>query len=206
MPSTDAMLMTLAGRSARSRRAQRLRQRLGQEEQRLDVEVHDLVPAAFGEFVELRAPCRACIVDEDVELRLQLDDFASELVAAFDRRNVDRQRDAFAVIGGGEFLRGRLAGPGLARGDVDLRRALREKSGRDHLADAARAARHQRDAAVKREQILEHAFLHCFAAGFGRGRAASQGSSSSSSLPECARAQGPIRRGRRDGHAGRRLL
>ena len=161
--------MTLAGRSCARRRAQRFRQRLGQEEQRLDVEVHDLVPAAFGEFVELRAPGRACIVDEDVELRLQLDEFASQLVAAFDRRDVDRQRDAFAVIGGGEFLRGRLAGPGLARGDVDLRRALREKTGRDHLADAARAARHQRDAAVKRKQILEHAFLHCFARGFGRG-------------------------------------
>ena len=82
----------------RGRGAQRLRQRLGQEEQRLDVEVHHLVPAALREFVELRAPCRAGIVDEDVELRLALDDFGGELVAALDRRNVDRQRDAFAVI------------------------------------------------------------------------------------------------------------
>src|SRR5690348_17799239 len=31
-------------------------------------------------------------------LRLALDDLAGELVAAFDRRDIDRQRDAFAVI------------------------------------------------------------------------------------------------------------
>ena len=192
MPSIGGDVDDLGGPLVRGRRAQRLRQRLGQEEQRLDVEVHDLVPAAFRKFVELRAPCRAGIVDEDVELRLQLDEFGGELVAAFDGRDVDRQRDAFAVIGGGEFLRGRLAGPGLARGDVDLRRALREKTGRDHLADAARPARHQRDAAVERKQILEHAFLHCFAAGFGRGREASQGSAA---LPSPLVGEGGAKRG-----------
>jgi hypothetical protein len=153
----------------RGRRAQRFRQRLGQEEQRLDVEVHHLVPAAFGEFVELRAPGRAGIVDEDVELRLQLDDFGGELVAAFDGRDVDRQRDAFAVIGGGEFFRGRFAGAGLARGDVDLRRALREKTGRDHLADAARAARHQRDAAFSENRSLNMRSSIALPTGFGRG-------------------------------------
>src|SRR6266436_4215147 len=62
--------------------AQRFCQRLGQEEQRLDIEVHHLVPAALREFVELRAPGSTRIVDQDVELRLQLDDFAGELVAA----------------------------------------------------------------------------------------------------------------------------
>ena len=128
MPSIEAMLMTLAGRSCARRRAQRLGQRLGQEEQRLDVEVHHLVPAAFREFVELRAPCGAGIVDEDVEFRLALDDFGGELVAAVHGRNVDRQRDAFAAIFGRELLRGGLAGAGLARGDVDLRRALAEES------------------------------------------------------------------------------
>ena len=102
------------------RGAQRLVQRLGQEEQRLDVQVHDLVPAAFRKLVELGAPGRARIVDENVELGLALDDLGSELLAAGIGRHIDRQRDAFAVIGGGKLLCGRLAGTGLARGDVDL--------------------------------------------------------------------------------------
>ena len=49
--------------------------------------------------------------------------------------DVDRQRDAFAVIFGRELACGSFAGRGLARGDVDLRRPLAEKSGGDHLAD-----------------------------------------------------------------------
>src|SRR6185312_17476442 len=40
--------------------------------------------------------------------------------------------------------------------------------------------------AVERKQILEHAHLHCFAEGFGRGRGASQGSCCSSFSP-CGR-------------------
>src|SRR5882757_1608311 len=46
--------------------------------------------------------------------------------------------------------------PCLARGDVDLGSTLREKPGRDHLADAARSPGHERDAALQRKQILEH--------------------------------------------------
>ena len=182
MPSTEAMLMTLAGPFVARRRAQRFRQRLGQEEHRLDVEVHDLVPAAFGKFVELRAPGRAGIVDEDVELRLQLDDFGGELVAAFDRRNVDRQRDAFAVIGGRELLRGRLAGAGLARGDVDLRRALARKPAaiilpmpRDPPVTTATRPFSENRSLNMRSSIG-------FAGGFGRGQGASQGRAYPSSL------------------------
>jgi hypothetical protein len=76
--------------------------------------------------------------------------------------NIDRQRDAFAAIFGGQLFRGRLAGSRLARGDVDLRRTLAKKSRSDHLADAARSSGHQCDAAIKRKQILEHASLHRF--------------------------------------------
>ena len=151
--------MTLAGFSRGRGGAQGGGQRLGQEERRLEVEVHHLVPAALRKFVEVRAPRRAGIVDEDIELRLALLDLGRQHLDAGHGGDVDRQRDAFAAIGRRKLLRGGLAGAGLARGDVDLRRALREKSGRDHLADAARSPGHQRDAALQRKQILEHAFL-----------------------------------------------
>jgi hypothetical protein len=147
MPSIEAMLITLAGRAADARgRAQHRRQRLGEEERRLEVERHHLVPAALREFVEVRAPCRARIVDQDVELRLALADLGGEHLDACHRRDVDRQRDAFTGIFAGQFLRGRLAGRRFSRSDVDLRRPLAEKSRRDHPPDAARAAGHQRDA------------------------------------------------------------
>src|SRR5262249_23165222 len=113
-------------------------------------------PAVCGKFVDLRSPGRACIIDEDVERGLALDDLGGQLFAARDRRDIDRQRDAFAAIFRRELPGGRLARPGLARGDVDLRRAVAEKSGRDHLADATRTARDKRNAALERKQILEH--------------------------------------------------
>ena len=141
------------------RRTQRLVQRLGQEEQRLDVEVHHLVPAAFGKLVEVGAPGRTRIVNEDIELGFALDDLGGQPLAAGIGRDIDRQRDAFAAIFRGEFLGGCFAGSGLARGDVNLRCALAEKTAGDHLADAARAAGHQGDAALQRKQILEHEIL-----------------------------------------------
>src|SRR5208337_1694354 len=49
---------------------QGLRQRLCQEERRLDIEVHDLVPALLGKGVKLGQPSRASVVDEDIEFRL----------------------------------------------------------------------------------------------------------------------------------------
>ena len=162
--------MTLAGLSALAAARKRRRQRLGQEERRLEVEVHHLVPAAFRKLVEIRAPRRAGIVDEDIELRLALPDLGRQHLDAGHGGNIDRQRDAFAAIVGRKLLRGRLARAGLARGDVDLGRALGEKAGRDHLADAARSARHQRDAALERKQILEHVASVGFADRFGRGR------------------------------------
>ena len=155
--------MTLAGRSALAAARSAGGERLGQEERRLEVEVCDLVPAALRKFVEIRAPGGARIVDENVELRLALADFAREHLDAAEAGNIDRQRDAFAAIGGRKLFGGRLAGARLSRGDVDPGGALREKSGRDHLADAARAAGDQRDASLQREQILEHEVLPRFA-------------------------------------------
>ena len=67
--------MTLAGRRATPRLQQPV-QRLRQEERRLDVEVHDLVPAAFREFLERHAPGGAGVVDQDVELVLMLGESA----------------------------------------------------------------------------------------------------------------------------------
>src|SRR5258706_13899236 len=50
-------------------------------------------------------------------------------------------------------------GPALRAVMLDFRRALAEKSGCYHLADAARASGHQRDAALQRKQIFEHLAL-----------------------------------------------
>jgi hypothetical protein len=74
-----------------------------------------LVPAAFRKFVEIRAPCRARIVDEDVEPWLKLLDLAGEHLDPGEARNVDRQRDAFGAIFGRKLSRGRLARRRLAR-------------------------------------------------------------------------------------------
>jgi len=43
-----------------------------------------------------------------------------QLLATGDRGDVDRQRDTLTAMFGGELLGSGLAGPGLARGDVDL--------------------------------------------------------------------------------------
>ncbi len=58
MPSIEQMLMTFAGLSGACRLVERRVQRLRQEEGRLDVEVHDLVPAAARELLEVARPTR----------------------------------------------------------------------------------------------------------------------------------------------------
>ncbi len=190
--------MTLAGFSARGGGAQRRGQRLGQEERRLDVEVHHLVPAAFRKLVEIRAPRRAGIVDEDIQLRFALPDLGRQHLDAGHGGNIDRQRDAFAAIFRRQFLGGRLARSGLARGDVDLRRALAEKAGRDHLADAARSPGHQRDAALQRKQILEHAPPWLLPMVLGEASSMSQGKPLSSSRCRKHRAKPETQRVRGD--------
>jgi hypothetical protein len=131
MPSMEAMLMTLAGLAA-------------------------LAAARSGAASAFEL--RARIVDEDVELWFALLDFRSQHLDAGHGGNIDRQRDAFAGILSGELFRRRLASGRFPRGDVNFCRALIEKSGCDHLADAARSSGHHRDSVLKRKQILEHAF------------------------------------------------
>jgi hypothetical protein len=98
-------------------------------------------------------------------LLTRISSFGCQHVDAGHARDIDRQCDAFAAIFRGQFLRGRFAGSGLARGDVDLRRALGEETAGDHLADAARAAGHQGDAALERKQVLEHEVLRLILSG-----------------------------------------
>src|SRR4029077_7849570 len=113
------------------------------------------------ELVEIRTPCGTRIVDENVEFCFALFDFACEHLDSGHGGDVDSQRDAFAAIFGRKFFRGGLARPCLPRRDIDPGCTLAEKSRGDHPADAPRSAGHQRDAAVKRKQILEHALLPC---------------------------------------------
>ncbi len=123
-------------------------QGLGQEERRLEVQVHHLVPAVLGEGVELGEPGGAGVVDQDVELGFVLRKGAGQGLAAFDGRDVLRQRDAARSELGGRCV----AGGGLARRDVDLG-AEGDEAGGDHLADAARAAGDERRAPGEGEEV-----------------------------------------------------
>ena len=49
---------------------EQVKQGLSKEEWALDIDIHDLVPAALWKFLDRRAPGRACIIYQDVELRL----------------------------------------------------------------------------------------------------------------------------------------
>ena len=102
--------MTLAGLRARRRGLQRAVQCLRQEERRLYVQVHDLVPAGFGKLLERYAPCGPGVVDQDVELVLMLGELRGERLAPGDGRDVLGQGDAVRP----EFFRGGETGIGLA--------------------------------------------------------------------------------------------
>jgi len=160
MPSIEAMLMTLAGRSARGGLERRMK-RLGEKERRLEVEVHDFVPALFGKGIELGEPRGAGVVDENVELRLAHGQRRGERADALDRREVGRHGKAGAALFR-QFRRGLLALRRLAGGDIDPR-ALSKEAARNHLADAAGAAGDEGAAALKRKQIGHHrqiSFMH----------------------------------------------
>ena len=96
-------------RAARQRRVQRLRQ----EERRLDVQVHDLVPALLGELVERRAPGGAGVVDQDVERAFVRRVGLGQRLRAFDGRHVHRQRRRTSPRAR-QLRGGRVAGVGLA--------------------------------------------------------------------------------------------
>jgi hypothetical protein len=138
------------GRRGLEQRIERLRQ----EEGAFDVEVHDLVPACFGELFERRTPSGACIVDEDIELRLALRQRRGQRLAAFDCRDVHRQRDAV----GAQFGRGLLAGVGLARVDINFG-ACRDKALGHMATEILRSAGDKRDAAFKAEQFFQVHYL-----------------------------------------------
>ena len=133
------------------RLAQHGRERLGQEEGRLHVQVHDLVPAAFGKFVIGRAPGRARVVDEDAQLvfvrRISID----QRLHAVHGGHVGGQRNAVAQLR--QLARRLVAGLGLARRDVHAR-ALAHKAFGDHAADTARTTGDKSRAALERKHLL----------------------------------------------------
>src|SRR5690606_35809273 len=127
-------------------------------EGRFDVDVHDLVPARLGEALEGFAPRGTGVVDEDVEAFLARLKLLGERAAAFDGRKIDGQADDLARIARLEIGDGFLDLRTLARRDIDACRAGGEIALDDHLADSARAAGDERDAAVEAEHVIE---VHC---------------------------------------------
>ena len=130
-------------------------QLLGQEEQALDVEVHHLVPAGFGELVEIRAPGRPGIVDQHVEPALARSQFLSQALDLVHLRKIAGQADHLAGVLGVEFGLGLGQLLALAGGDVDPLAPGGEEAFEQHLADPAAAAGDQRDLAFKAEQFSE---------------------------------------------------
>ncbi len=125
-------------------------QLLREEEGRLDIEVHDLVPARFGEFEVIDAPGCARIVDEDVELAFAARQFLNQCLDPLDGGQVTLDTDdAVAQFGAGflDFV-------DLARTDVHALDPSREESLDDHSADTAATAGNQRDAPLEAEQVF----------------------------------------------------
>lgn len=78
------------------------------------------------------------------DLHMSTGDFFGERLILWPRASdIKIRRNADAGAEGRQFLRGFLAGVGLARGDVDLGTVFHQPL-RDHVADAAGAAGDQR--------------------------------------------------------------
>ena len=123
---------------------------LREEERRLDVEVHDLVPAGFGEFEIVDAPGRAGIVDENVELAFAARQFLDQRLDPLDGGQVSLNADHLVA----QFGAGFLDFIDLARADIDAVDARGEEALDDHLADAAATAGDKRDAPLEAEQVF----------------------------------------------------
>jgi hypothetical protein len=124
-------------------------QLLGEEERRLDVERHHLVPPALGKAGERGAPRRPGVVDQNVEPVLAPGDLLRQRRHPGERRDVARQRHALPPqFAGGGVDRGRRA-----RGHVNPFASRREEALGDHPPDPARAAGDQRDASLEAEQV-----------------------------------------------------
>src|SRR4051812_803127 len=138
MPSIEAMLITLAGRSAlaalRSGPASACVRKNGVFRFRSTT----LSQPFSGKLSKILAPGGAGVVDEDVERRLVLGVRRDQRLHALRIGNVGRQRHAGAE--GRQLTRRGVARLGLARGDVNGARARLQEAGGDHAADAARAA------------------------------------------------------------------
>ena len=122
-------------------------QSLRQEEQGFDVQVHHAVPAGFGELAKIGAPCRTCIVHQNVDLFLTLGNLCRERKATINGRQIARQaNDLIAKFGNGFFDL-----VDLARADVHACRAGFQIALDNHLADSARSAGDQGHAAIEVE-------------------------------------------------------
>ena len=175
MPSIEAMLITLAGRSALAALRAAAVQRLGQEERRLQVQVDDLVPALLGKRVEGLAPGGAGVVDQDVERLLALRDTPRPAPAT--PSSVETSAGSDTQVPSVDSSRAVASqAVGLARRDVDAR-ALREEARGDHAADAARAAGDERGAARRARRGRSWSILRL------RGRARRNGGAGSSVHP-----------------------
>ena len=134
------------------RRAQERQQLLRQKEHAFDVGVHHLVPAHFGKLVQRRAPGGPGVVHQNVERGLALGQLGCQAFYPGQGGQVGGQGDALAAVGLAQALGCGLAGVGFARGDIDLG-TLGQKAGGNHLANAARAAGHQRGFALDRKEV-----------------------------------------------------
>ena len=128
--------------------AQQAVQLLRQEEGRLDVEVHDLVPAGLGEIIECAAPGDPGIVDPDIQPVFPRGQFGGKGLDPGHCADVGRQgHAALAQFGsrGGQIL-------GLAGSDVDPGATRRQEAFGDHPPDAARSPGDERHAPFQRKQ------------------------------------------------------
>ena len=128
---------------------------LGQHERRLDVDVHHLVEALFGELAERSAPGGAGVVDQDVDgvgvLAQRGDEGCEPRLVRHVGRDRGARRGARHRV---EFGCRGVACLGLARGDEHVH-AIGHEAGGDHVADAARAAGHDGGLAGEAEQAGE---------------------------------------------------
>ena len=134
-----------------SRRSRRREQRLGQEERRLDVEIHHLVEAGLGELVDRGTPGGAGVVDQDVHPILVLVDGTDETTHLVGVAQIGGDRDALAAL---QRVGRGIARLGLPGRDVDPHPVVDERLG-DHESDPPRSAGHHGHLAAHTEEVLD---------------------------------------------------
>src|ERR1700735_596045 len=154
MPSIEAMLMTLAGRSALAATLSAGCSAWVRKNGVLRLRSITLSQPFSGKASNSAAHAAPALFTRMSSFPSRAGEGGSERLHALDGRDVRRDGEAGAALLR-QLRRGPVALRGLARRDVDPR-ALRKKAPRNHLADAARTAGHQRRAALEREQISHH--------------------------------------------------